>query len=249
MKRTILTILTATFFAVLTLGAQDNSRKQEKDTLYFKASQMPDAVVFLPAPPSDSSLLMKYDISRYEWGKTLRDTPRGELSKLHATTKIPEMCRLFSESFGMEISKEKTPAIYRLIKKSIKTIRLGATGPKQAYMRKRPFVVYGEKTITPKWDKDLAGTGSYPSGHSIRGWGMALLLSEINPAAQNALLSYGFEWGESRVIGGYHWQSDVDASRVLASACYARLHTNADFLRDMQAAREEFQRLSAEQGK
>ena len=96
MKRTILTLLTATFFAVLTLGAQDNSRKQEKDTLYFKASQMPDAVVFLPAPPSDSSLLMKYDISRYEWGKTLRDTPRGELAKLHATTKIPEMCRLFS---------------------------------------------------------------------------------------------------------------------------------------------------------
>ena len=71
---------------------------------------------------------------------------------------------------------------------------------------------------------------------------MALILTEINPAAQDELLKLGYEWGQSRVIAGYHWQSDVNASRMLAAACYARLHACPEFLADMAAAREEFQR-------
>jgi membrane-associated phospholipid phosphatase len=33
----------------------------------------------------------------------------------------------------------------------------------------------------------------------------------------------GFELGESRVICGYHWQSDVDAARIVGSAVVATL--------------------------
>jgi acid phosphatase (class A) len=44
----------------------------------------------------------------------------------------------------------------------------------------------------------------------------------------------------SRVIAGYHWQSDVDASFLLTSGCYARLHTSPEFLADMAAARAEY---------
>ena len=73
---------------------------------------------------------------------------------------------------------------------------------------------------------------------------MALLLSEVNPAALDALMKLGYEWGQSRVILGYHWQSDVNASIALASACFARLHTSKDFQADMAAACEEYERLS-----
>ena len=52
-----------------------------------------------------------------------------------------------------------------------------------------------------------------------------------------------YYWGQSRVIAGYHWQSDVDASRMLAAACYARLHACEAFVEDMAAARKEFQKL------
>ena len=72
---------------------------------------------------------------------------------------------------------------------------------------------------------------------------MALLLCEINPEAQDDILAFGYEWGQSRVIAGYHWQSDVDASRLVAAAGYARLHTNAQFLADMAAARAEYAAL------
>ena len=101
-------------------------------------------------------------------------------------------------------------------------------------------MVFSEPTLIPAEEDELRNTGSYPSGHTLRGWAMALLLSEINPDAQNEILKKGYEWGESRVIAGYHWQSDTDASRLLASACYARLHTSEAFLADMAAARKEF---------
>ena len=68
---------------------------------------------------------------------------------------------------------------------------------------------------------------------------MALLLSEINPEAQDELFKLGYEWGQSRVIAGFHWQSDVDASRMLAAATYARLHACDAFNEDMEAAQND----------
>ena len=146
--------------------------------------------------------------------------------------------------FGMEISPKTTPAIYKVINRSIPTIRLSASKPKKTYLRKRPYVYFNEPTLIPAEEEELRNTGSYPSGHTVKGWGMALLLSEINPNAQDALFKLGYEWGQSRVIAGYHWQSDVDASRMLAAACFARLHSCKEFLEDMEDAKEEFEKLN-----
>ena len=89
-------------------------------------------------------------------------------------------------------------------------------------------------------DTQFPLTGSYPSGHSTRGWGVALLLSEINPERAETILKRGMEYGQSRVICGYHWQTDVDAGRLLASALMARLHTNPEFLIHLEKAKAEY---------
>ena len=107
----------------------------------------------------------------------------------------------------------------------------------------RSAIAYFNK-CDPKDEEELRNNGSYPSGHTIKSWGMAMVLCEINPAAQDALYQLGYEWGQSRVIVGFHWQSDVDASRLLAAACYARLHTCKAFLEDMKAAQKEFKKLT-----
>ena len=91
----------------------------------------------------------------------------------------------------------------------------------------------------------MRGEGSYPSGHTMRGWSAAMLLAEINPAAANALYARGWMYGESRVIAGAHWQSDVDASRVAASIGVTALHTSPEFLAQMARAQEECRRLLA----
>jgi D-alanyl-D-alanine dipeptidase len=95
-------------------------------------------------------------------------------------------------------------------------------------------------------EAELSGEGSYPSGHSQRGYAAALLLSEINPANADTIMSRGFMYGESRVIAGAHWQSDVDASRLCAAIGLTRLHTNPAFLADLKKAQDEFKRLTSE---
>ena len=213
---------------------------------YVKADALPNALNFYPAPPETTSVQFMYDISQYMWGKSMRaDSARAALAIAQAETNLSEMVRMFSEPFGMEISAQKTPAIMNVIERGIATLRQVGRVPKKHYMRRRPFDRFNEPTLVPKDEEVLRKNGSYPSGHTILAWSMAMLLVEINPAAQDALLKYAYEWGQSRVIAGFHWQSDVDASKVLVSGAFASLHNDETFLADMKKARAEFKKLSA----
>jgi acid phosphatase (class A) len=69
-------------------------------------------------------------------------------------------------------------------------------------------------------------------------------LAEINPARQDEILKRGYEMGESRIICGYHWYSDIEAGRIVASAVVARLHANSEFLNDLAEAKAEFAQLN-----
>ena len=235
-----------TFFLLATLLTIAVSCTQQTDySMYLTAEEVPNAVYWLPAPPAPGSTQFEYDLSQYEWGKQQRlDSARARKAINEAVYEVDDMIAQFCGAFGMEISAEKTPAIHKVVKRAVETIRLSATKPKATYMRTRPYAYFNEPTLVPEEEEELRTNGSYPSGHTVRGWGMAMLLCEINPAAQDELYKLGYEWGQSRVIAGYHWQSDVDASRMLAAATYARLHTNPDFLRDMRQAKRELRRLS-----
>ena len=143
----------------------------------------------------------------------------------------------------MELSPAATPQIWTLLESGISTIELIRIRPKAHFHRIRPFEYFNEHTYT-EWEEDfLRGEGSYPSGHTIRGWGTALLLTEVNPSAADALFKRAWQYGESRVLVGAHWQSDVDVSRVAASIGYAKLQTSSAFRTQVRKARAEFKRL------
>jgi acid phosphatase (class A) len=72
---------------------------------------------------------------------------------------------------------------------------------------------------------------------------VALVLAEINPANQDAILKRGYEIGESRVICGFHYRSDVDAGRITAAAVVARLHADKAFSKQLKKAKKEIARL------
>ena len=218
--------------------------------LYLDAEALPNALNFYPAPPDTNSAAFAYDVAQYKWGKSMRaDSARAALAIAQATVDVEEMAQMFSEAFGMEISTKKTPAIMNVLKRGVLTMRLAARGPKKHYNRVRPFMYFNEPTLIPKYEEEHRTNGSYPSGHTVRGWAMALLLAEINPAAQDALLKYGYEWGQSRVIAGYHWQSDIEASKAIIAGCFARLHADDAFSADMRKARAEFKKLSSSKRK
>jgi acid phosphatase (class A) len=112
---------------------------------------------------------------------------------------------------------------------------------KAHYARTRPYV---EDISILRCDAPAnpSATNSYPTGHGAAGWAWALTLAELSPSRANAILERGRAFGDSRVICGYHFPSDVDAARVIAAAVIARLHADAGFRREVDAARREIAR-------
>ena len=226
----------------LVLACSLSLRAQEAP-VYFSAEELPDLIKCLPAPPAKGTPGFRYDEQRYKWGKAQRkDLQRAGQACRDAVWTYDALIDELDGPFGMTLSKDGTPALWFLLDRSLRTIDQIRVEPKAWFHRIRPFEYYKEKTLTGE-DEELRGEGSYPSGHTIRSWLVALLLSEINPAAANDIYARAWEYGESRVIAGAHWQTDVDASRVAASIGYSSLQASPVFKEDMARAREEYARL------
>ena len=157
---------------------------------------------------------------------------------------VENTCIIFSEVLGIKITPENTPAIYKMLGVGVMTADQAGIIPKEHYMRTRPYIFFEEPTLVPEDEEELSHNGSYPSGHTILGWSAALLLTEVAPEMADKILAVGYRYGESRVIAGFHWQSDVNAGYLVASAAVARLHADKEFLQLMEAAKEEFEKLT-----
>ena len=77
------------------------------------------------------------------------------------------------------------------------------------------------------------------SGHTAYGWTLALVLAQIAPSHAEAIIKRGYEFGQSRVICGAHWQTDVNAGRIVGAVEYSKLQTIAKFQEDLRKASEE----------
>ena len=215
---------------------------QSKPEPYFSFRELPNMLKWCPAPPDTVGAAFTYDIMQYMWGKEMRqkDTLRTAIAIRDAVYSLECIMQEFSEPLGLQMSQEETPEIYKLLRDSKATCEAISGFPKYYYKRKRPFIRFQEPTATPQFEPDLRRNYSYPSGHTILGWCSALLLSEINPERADTILKRGMMYGESRVIVGAHWQSDVDAGRSAGSVVYARMHTSDRFLEQMRRAQQEF---------
>ena len=236
MKKYMMTVV------LMTAAVCASAQSKPKPEPYFSFKELPNMLKWCPAPPDTVGSAFAYDIMQYMWGKEMRqkDKVRTEIAIRDAVYSLECIAQEFSEPFGLQISEEETPEIWKLLRDAKATCENISGFPKFYYKRIRPFMRFHEHTATPQFEPDLRRNFSYPSGHTILGWTSALLLTEINPERADTILKRGMMYGESRVIVGAHWQSDVDAGRLAASAAYSRMHTSERFLEQMQLARQEF---------
>ncbi len=208
----IICLAVATLFS----SAQDavpakkiKDHRTNPELFFLQEGDVPNSYLLLPPPPDGASITFLNDQARYTWGKTMRNTPRGDQAVTDARVDGNGVPEAFSEAFGVEID-ENTPEILKLVIGMREDAGdLGTREAKNYYNRQRPFSFYDEDTCNPEQQEELSTNGSYPSGHTSIGWATALVLAEINPERQNEILKRGYEMGESRVICGYHFQSDV----------------------------------------
>ena len=240
----ITTILVAALLLVSCSTARVASKAGSSEaTAYLADEELPDATVFLPSPTKPGDPLFQGDLAYYAWGKTVRDTQRGTVAHDDASSSMSYIARRFEPALGFLFSAETTPNLLRLLSKSYTTTNNANKKAKDYYKRKRPYVEFSEPTGVPEGERGSRNSASYPSGHATRGWTMALVLAELFPEKAEEILKVGYEYGESRVIVGYHYQSDVDAARIAAAAALAVVHANPEFQNDMELARQELKKL------
>lgn len=206
---------------------------------YLPRKDLPNSLALLPPPPAPNSALAAADEESYRAMKPLRGSARWALASRDANLKFPKAAETLSCALDMPISQEATPHLNMLLRRTLVDAGLSTYAAKDTYKRTRPFATHKDGTCTPQEEAQLSKDGSYPSGHAALGWAWALLLSELSPERADALLARGHAFGQSRVICGVHWQSDVDAGRLVGSAAVARLHADPVFNAQMAAARSE----------
>ena len=211
-----------------------------KLTGYLGAEAL-DGKTILGAPPAADSPQGKADRAIYEQDRALDGSARWKLAQRDNDLWAGGAQQRFSCAIGREIGAKATPVTQRLLHRVELDVRTVGTPPKDFYDRKRPPLGDTQPLCVPR-EKWMETNASYPSGHSMTGWAWALILAEIQPAKASEALVAGREIGESRVVCGVHFKSDVDAGRELGSAMVARLHADPVFLADLKVAKRELRR-------
>jgi acid phosphatase (class A) len=212
---------------------------------YLTAESLPNSLLLVPPPPSAGSAAMTNDEEVSRKGLALRGTTRWKLAAKDADLAFPQAAGTFSCALNAPITEQETPRLYVLLRRTRTDASLSTYSAKDHYRRVRPFMVNREPTCKPDDEKVLMKNGSYPSGHTTIGWTWALILSEIAPEKADAILARGRAFGEGRVVCNVHWQSDVTEGFVMGSATVARLHGNAAFRADLEAARADLEAVRA----
>jgi len=213
-----------------------------KPPAYLEGPQIPEVAELLGPPPPEGSGTKAGDVATFRATRSLEGSPRWSLAASDADYGPQAMLRDFSCALGVKLDRSDAPALYRLLARLMTDAADVERPAKALYRRPRPFVeVGGPICVTP--DAYLAKSYSYPSGHSTYSWTVALVLDEIAPDRAGAILTRARTYGESRVVCGVHYESDVQAGRVAATALFGALQANRAFRDDLEAARGELERL------
>lgn len=206
---------------------------------YLPADAIPDSLALLPPAPAEDSAALAADKEISQMNLGVQGAPRWRLAGTDANLTFPWAAGDFACSLGAPISLRDTPRLYQLLRRAMVDAGSSTRAAKDKYRRKRPFLVNNAPTCTPGAEAALAQDGSYPSEHASIGWAWALILSEAAPERSAAILARGRAFAQDRVICNVDWQSDATASLLLAAATVARLHDDAAFLADLDAAKTE----------
>jgi acid phosphatase (class A) len=211
---------------------------------YLQPNELPDSKALLPPPPAAGTAALAADEAAYAATRALRGSPRWTQAAKDAELAFPKATEHFSCALDMPISAGATPHLNMLLRRVRMDASRATDAAKDYYKRPRPFMVSGEPVCAPEELPRLKAE-SYPSGHASIGWAWALVLAEAAPDRADAIFARGLAFGQSRVVCGVHWASDVEAARVIAAATVSRLHANEVFTAQVAEARKEIEAARA----
>jgi acid phosphatase (class A) len=201
--------------------------------LILLGAQEVDPAQILPAPPVAGSDRASAEIAELKRLAATVSPARKAQAKWDDDHQDPSM---FRPIFGSAFDLARLPATAALLKLVQTDAGVSAGAAKTLFARKRPWAIDPAiKTCDPA-DNPLA---SYPSGHAMLGYSLALTLAQVMPEKAQMILSRADDYAYSREICGSHFPSDTQASQALASVMVTRLLAKPEFQAKIAAARQE----------
>lgn len=237
MKRFILSA--AMLLAFFCASAQNNDVTKETFTSFYTAEHAPHLENILPPPPALTSVRFQDDWAMYQWGKSIRETERGQQAVEDAGINAAYFMKRFSPEVGRDLTPEKYPHLYRLLSRAHRTESLAGASAKKYFARVRPYQQFKEPTAVPRGENPKDFT-SYPSGHTHASWLAGMIMTALDPEHTETIMKAAYEMGQSRVIVGFHYQSDIEAGRVAGSITFARLCSEPEFQKMLKLAMKEY---------
>ena len=194
----------------------------------------------LPPPPPSGSAALLLDQQVYLRSRSVkqRDPGRWALATRDARLDDDHLLAAFACALGLLPDRAATPSLYRLLDRAAPDTRPQTDAAKAFFARLRPYLRNHQPICVARFTS-LDGTPSYPSGHATLGMSLGLILTELAPDRASALLARARVFGESRIVCGVHWLSDVQAGYLNAAGLVAALHSSPSFRADLEQARGE----------
>lgn len=224
---------------------------------YLTPAEIEQIQAALPPPPAKGDTADSLDHLTYQETRALLHGTRGQAAAEDDIFAVDDITPTFSAAFGLRLSRQQQPELFRLLDELMGDKGeaygvLHSFKKNPAFFRPRPIAELGDKADSCVKPIDMAGyahedlvtyelakSSSYPSGHSFRGMMTALVLAEVHPEHAAELINRGEEFGESRVICGFHWESDIVAGRLVALKVADALRGNPDFKAEIDKIRHD----------
>lgn len=136
---------------------------------------------------------------------------------------------------GRDCTPENYPATRKLLAGVTKDMRIMEFTVKYHLLRARPYHLSDELQPLAR-----ISSPSFASGHTLWAYIQAFTWSELVPSKRKEFLQTAYEVGESREIMGIHYPSDEEAARILAHSMLTAMLENPKFVKDLAAAKAEW---------
>jgi len=198
----------------------------------YVTAKMLDIASLMPPPPVTGSAEDQADLRIV----LAAQAQANDLRKAQAFVDSDETIYImFTGVLGarfVEANLPKASALYARISAS-EDNTLDASKP--FFGRVRPWMAHPEVKAIAKPSK----SGSYPSGHTTQVAIDAIVLSAMVPEKSREIWARAEDYAQSRVIGGMHYPTDIQAGWRAGTAMAAVMFALPNFRADFAAARDE----------
>ena len=205
---------------------------------------------WLPPTPAPDGAIETADLAIYLGTRSLVAGPRGTEAHLDDVYNPPDVAPRFADALGVTLTPANALIVLNTIhlaQADLEVLVAPVKKPVAAGGRVRPYVQFAALPACPHDVDDsqfgLNTSGSYPSTHAGLGMLWALILSELAPDRTDAVFAKGYQFGESRLVCGFHYPSDLAGGRLAATVLFAKLETSKAFQDQMAAAKAQLDAL------